>query len=237
MDPNEPAERAVLARLFLHYPSSFVWVGGSVLQLIFHSPRSSYDLDLTPIGEPTPTTAVAAVISDALREFNGLEGGAFQLAETESGASFVRFRIKAAGKAAFTVDLVRMGGQAVSGTRTLLMASPLGPATVLIPKDAYLLAGKLSTFLLRTYPKPGDLFDVWFLHDRGIRLSKSERQALADTLAFAEIDLEAACSRLKKFDNPAWIAALERAGVKGLTKASAAQLVATVRRVIEEVFA
>jgi hypothetical protein len=237
MDPNELAERGVLARIFLQYPNSFVWVGGSVLRLIFHSPRSSYDLDLTPIGDLTSTTELAAAISDALREFNGLEGGAFHLAETESGAGFVRFRINAAGKAAFTVDLVRMGGQAASGTRTVLMASPLGPATVVIPKDSSLLAGKLRTFLLRTYPKPGDLFDIWFLHDRGIRLSKSERQALADSLAFAEIDLEAASSILKKFDNPAWIAALERAGVKGLTKASAAQLVATVRRVLEEVLA
>ena len=235
MDPNEAGERAVLARIFLQYPNSFVWVGGSVLQLVFHSPRSSYDLDLAPVGDLAPTADVADVIGGALREFNGLEGGSFHLAETESGPGFVRFRISAADTAAFTVDLVKMGGQAVSDTRAVLVASPLGPATVVIPKDASLLAGKLRTFLSRTYPKPGDIFDIWFLHDRGIRLSKSERQALADSLAFAEIDLEAAVARLKKFDNPTWLKALERSGVKGLTNASAAQLVATVRKVIEEV--
>ena len=235
MDPNELAERAVLVRLFQRFPDSFVWIGGSVLQLVHHSSRTSFDLDLAPTGEPPPVQDVASVISGALDECNSLVGGSFRLDQTEADGAFARFVIRENGRDAFTVDFVRMGGGSLSGTYTTLLSSPLGSATVVVPNDSTLLAQKVRTFLVRTYPKPGDLYDIWFLRDRGVRLSQTEREALADSLAFAEVDREEALGRLAKLARVTWLGALERAGVKGLTAATAATLLQAAREIIEEV--
>ena len=235
MDPNESAERAVLARIFQRFPHSFVWIGGSVLQLIHRSARTSHDLDLTPTGELPLPSGLQTEINNALIEWNGLEVQSFALEENASPSDFKRFTVTNQGKHAFTIDIVRMGGASLSGTHTVLLSSSLGSATVVIPNDSTLLDQKVKAFLLRTYPKPGDLYDIWFLLDRGVKLSPVEREALADALEFAEIDRETALARLNRFSNSKWIGALERSGVHRLTAESASKVVDAARVLIEEV--
>ncbi len=147
MDPNESAERAVLARIFQRFPHSFVWIGRSVLQLIHRSARSSHDLDLTPTGELPLPSGLQTEINNALIEWNGLEVQSFALEEKASPSDFKRFTVTNQGKHAFTIDIVRMGGASLSGTHTVLLSSSLGSATVVIPNDSTLLDQKVKAFL------------------------------------------------------------------------------------------
>lgn len=168
---------------------------------------------------PSPAD-LQAEIDKALVDWNTLEGGSFALEENASPSDFTRFTVTNQGQHAFTVDIVRMGGGSLIGTRPVLLSSSLGSATVIIPNDSTLLDQKLKAFLLRTYPKPGDLYDIWFLPDRSVKLSPVEREALADALEFAEVDREMA---------------LSRSGVHGLTAESASKVAAAARALIEEV--
>ncbi len=63
MNPLEQAELAVIVEIFRRYPDAFVWIGGSVLRLVNHSPRTSFDIDLAPLaGSPE-----VAGLEDAIR--------------------------------------------------------------------------------------------------------------------------------------------------------------------------
>jgi hypothetical protein len=223
MDPIEAAERAVLVRIFQHQPGQFVWIGGSVLQVLFRSARRSFDLDLLPTSAaPDLRDIVAEALSDAGR----LTGLPLVVASEEQiGPEFRRYRVMEGARVAFTIDISGIPGYSGTNPRAVLMESVLGTAAVQVPQDAELLAQKIGALLLRAHPIPGDLYDVWFLLGRGVEVEQPE--ALADSLMAAEIDIDERMDRIAAATN--WIAPLRRTGVDGLDEATGRVLLETVR--------
>src|SRR5712692_1831094 len=128
MEIVEQAERAVLCALFRRYPKAFVWIGGSVLHLLHGSPRTSYDLDLSPQEEPPLARDLAAVLQPALERLSEILGDryAVELVEARSRSDMLRLDVTEAGVRVFSVDFTRISGH-VPDTRAVVVDSPLGP--------------------------------------------------------------------------------------------------------------
>lgn len=228
MDQIERAELEVVAAIFRTYPNAFVWVGGSVMRLIHRSPRASYDIDLAPRDETPPAGELLASVRAALPEPYRVAGPP----ETRDG--FVRIRIDGrSGDPGFTVDLTGIAGS-IRSTASILVPSLTGTVAVRIPASSVLLLQKLRALLFRRFPKPGDLFDVWFLLERGILLEQPDRLSLADEARAAGLDDGGVDEILRSFRGTAWVRALERSGVTGLDEESAKSLLARVRAYIAE---
>lgn len=231
MESIYEAEKAVVAALFRRYPDRFVWVGGSMLQLVEHSPRASFDVDLIPL-EPTPPAELLAAVQESLEGYGAITGIGYTVALDENTnqqePDFLRLRIHptSANAGAFTLDLTRLPGLP-SSTNTILLASLLGTAAVRVPTREGMLAQKWRALLLRRFVKPGDLFDVWFLLSKGVALSPHDQLALRDELHAAEVDLE---ERFAVFEKPGWVQALAKSGVAGLTPATARLMLEQVRQ-------
>jgi hypothetical protein len=190
MRPQESAERAVICALFRELPDAFVWIGGSVLHLLLSSPRVSYDLDLSPRQETVPVHSVVQVVRSVLAEVDPALGTSLALEEVNSAGpgNLVRLRVVEQGRFRFAIDLTRIAGR-VAHTRTVMVESLVGPQAVVVPTDACLLMLKLEALLFRRFLKPADVFDVWFLVSRGIRLDKQQRAWLSDQVRLREVDL------------------------------------------------
>lgn len=116
-----------------------------------------------------------------------------------------------------------------------LIRAATGTAAVVAPTDSCLLASKVRALFQRRYTKPGDLFDVWFLLSEGVTLDPEDRASLEDELA--DVDSESIDERFQRFRGEAWIRALTRSGVSGLTPETGAQVTETVRRFVSELIA
>ncbi len=219
------AEKALVVVLFRHYPDRLVWVGGSMLQLLEHSPRASFDVDLDPL-EPIATAELLAVVTEFLERLGALAGIEYTVTLDDAEPDFVRLRIRASdGSGAFTLDLTRMPGLP-SSTTTVLLDSLLGAAAVRVPTRGVMLAQKWRALLLRRYVKPGDLFDVWFLLSKGFVLTPNEEIALHDEIQAAEVDI---AERFAALQQSGWAQALTKSGVEGLTPDAARLMLERVR--------
>lgn len=228
MDLIEEAERAALTELFRRFPDSFVWVGGSLLHLLYHSPRASRDLDLAPLADVPEASALEDAVQTAIDAANEVLGTKLRAGGVdESVKGLVRILVEDATRSpvepAFSIDISRING-VTTQTETVLIASALGSAAVRVPSESALLAQKLRALLLRRFPKPGDLFDCWFLLNRGVKLARLQREAFAGEAGEADID-----ERFDRFGNGRWLAALRRAGVAGLNEQSGSKIVDVVR--------
>lgn len=224
MDAIEQAELAVIAEIFRRFPDSLVWVGGSLMRLVHHSPRFSYDIDLVPGLNPPSRVELADAITFALETIKPMLSRSFSVAgPPESEGDFLRIQVvdDNTKSPAFSIDITRIGGT-VRRTQEILAASLTGTVAVRIPTDSALLHQKLRALLLRRFPKPGDLFDIWFLLKQGILLDELDRLALKD-------EFDEGLERLDAFQGQAWIRALSRSGVMGLNEENAPAVVATVR--------
>ena len=204
----EVAERAVLCALFRRYPGTLVWIGGSVLHLLYASPRASYDVDLCPKGEAPPTAQLTAVVQSALDELNIISGTRYALEEV-AGSAVPCLLVKDGGSPAFRIDFTRIAG-AVADTKTTIIESPLGPQAVLVPTDSCLLLLKLEALLFRRFVKPADVFDIWFLLSRGTRLEKRHRAWLSVEVQARELDWTELESRLNKLTAERFLADLKK---------------------------
>lgn len=232
MDPIEEAELAVIAGIFRHDPRGFVWIGGSLLHLLHRSPRESFDIGLVPREKPN-VAGLEAIITKSLSDAAGILGISLHVAAIESSDDFMRITVSGPGESGFSIDLTRIAGS-IRATETVIIRSPTGTAAVTIPTGSSLLASKLRALLLRRFPKPGDLFDVWFLLEEGTALEKPDRAALEDELYAGGIDTAEVERRLSRFRGKAWIRALTRSGVTGLTDETAGKLLDRVQRFVGE---
>lgn len=224
-----------MAEIFRRYPDSFTWIGGSALRLLHHSPRASFDVDLVPGGDSPSRELIAAAIAEALREANEVLRSEFRLEkDAEEEVGFLGFRIADGVTPAFSVDIICEAGSTVR-SRSALVTTVTGTAAVRVITDSAQLQQKLRALFLRTYPKPGDLFDSWFLLEKGIRLDEQDRLALADEFHGAHMDWNGMEERLSKFHGQTWVHALERTGVRGLNAETAPAMVARVRDYVIEV--
>ncbi len=206
----EQAERAVLCALFRRYPKAFVWIGGSVLQLLYGSPRTSYDLDLAPQDELPPARDLAAVLRAALERLSEILSRRYAVDLGEaSRPDMLRLSVTEAGVRIFFVDFTRISGH-VRETRAAVIDSPLGPQAVVTPTSSYLFLMKLEALLFRRFLKVTDVFDLWFLRSRGVRLDKQQRHHLSDEVAIREIDFASVEARLHKLTPERFLAELKR---------------------------
>jgi len=228
VDLIEQAELAVVVEIFRRYPDAFVWIGGSMLRIVNHSPRTSHDVDLAPQASAPGPEEVAEAVRHALEAANPVLGSEFLLsgpAETTPDG-FTRLRVENRDRPAFSVDLTRIGGT-IRSTRVIFATAVTGSASVRVPDPSAALFQKTRALLSRQYPKAGDLFDVWFLLGQGAELDAATRTALADEFA-DEPDEDAITGLLAPFRRPQWIQSLERAGVTGLTRETGALIVTRV---------
>ena len=211
MDQIESAERAVVCALFRAFPQTFVWIGGSVLHLLHASPRASYDLDLCPQRDEPPARAVAAVVRSALAELNPALGSEFALqpAEAAGASSFLRLTITEHRTPAFLVDFTRIAGR-IRDTTAVVLESLLGPQAVVVPTDSSLLLLKLQALLFRRFLKAADVFDVWFLSSRGVRVSKHQRDLLSGEVRVRELGFAEVKERLNRLTAERFLADLRR---------------------------
>ena len=233
MNPIHEAERAVLVALARRFPDSFVWTGGSLLQLHEQSPRASLDVDLIPSGAPVDASEFAEAVAEALGALNAILGSQFESSIAEEGRGLLRLRIhEAETDAAFTVDVTRIAG-AGGRTRSVLVNSLLGTAAVNAPGVSTLLRQKARALLFRRFAKAGDIFDIWFLLQRGAKLEDNDRLALQDELLAAGIDEETVEERFAVLSRLTWVPALTKSGVGGLNRETAVQILVSVRAFVE----
>lgn len=233
MNMIEELEKAVLTELFRRFPGKFCWIGGSLLHLVHHSPRASLDLDLAPHDPPAPEEILEAV-RQAVAAANAILQTNYAISDSSNEAGLQRIRIaeSASPRVAFSVDITRIAGAAIQ-ERTILLASVLGTASVQAAEDTALLFQKLRALILRRYAKPGDLFDAWFLLQKGVRLNSPQAAILRDEGEGATAD--SILARFAPERGESWFAPLRRAGVEGLNAQTAHSMVHTVHRYLHEV--
>jgi len=208
MNRIEDAERAVLCSLFRAWPEALVWIGGSVLHLLYASPRASHDLDLARRRGDLPRAADAAgVVRAALDQVNLVLGTRLS-AEVPSGPG-KSIRVADDGVPSFTVDFSAISGH-IGEVTTTVLASVVGPQAVMVPTDSALLRLKLEALLLRRFLKAADVFDAWFLISRGVRLTPQQRRWLWDVISPREIDWQKVERRLAQLTAERFLADLKR---------------------------
>ena len=91
-----------------------------------------------------------------------------------------------------------------------MLESLVGPQAVVVPTDSCLLALKLEALLFRRFLKPADVFDVWFLASRGIRLDKQQRAWLSDQVLLREVGFSGIEGRLGTLTPQRFLADLKK---------------------------
>jgi len=211
MELEEAAERAIICALFRELPDAFVWIGGSVLHLLLSSPRVSYDLDLSPRQDAVPVGSVVRVVRSVLAEVNPALQTSLALEEVEAAGpgNSVRLRVVEQERFRFAIDLTSITGR-LEHTRVVMVESLVGPQAVVVPTDSCLLVLKLEALLFRRFLKPADVFDVWFLASRGIRLDKQQRARLSDQVLLREVDFSDIEERLGTLTPQRFLADLKK---------------------------
>jgi hypothetical protein len=107
------------------------------------------------------------------------------------------------------VDFTRIAGQ-VRDTIVLMMESALGPQAVVVPTGSGLLLLKLEAVLFRHYLKASDVFDVWFLVSRQVRLAPHQRRWLSEEAALRGIEPADVEQRLDRLTPERFLADLRK---------------------------
>ncbi len=199
----------MLCSLFRRYPDGLVWIGGSVLQLLYGSPRASHDLDLCPIGAMPPAEEVRAVVEEALELVNATSGSWLIVGESAVQPGLVRLKVTEGGELRFMVDLTLVAGQ-VRDTVAVVMESVAGPQAVAVPTESRLLMMKMEALLFRRFLKTADVFDVWFLVSRKVRLKPHHRGWLSDQVRMREIERADVKARFAKLTPERFLAGLKK---------------------------
>jgi hypothetical protein len=194
MDLIETAERAVLAAVFRAHARLFVWIGGSVLRLLYESPRASFDLDLAAQEEPPPAKDLAVLAAQALRHVNLTLGSRCTV---EPGAVAHRLEVSDAGRRLFLVDCTRISGRIVD-TAPIIIQSVVGPEAVVVPSGPSLLALKIESLLFRRFLKPTDVFDICFLRSLNVKLQRQHCDHLTEQVRVRELEWRTAGRRLRE---------------------------------------
>ena len=112
-------------------------------------------------------------------------------------------------KSLFLVDCTRITGHP-GETTAVVIDSLLGPQAVTVPTEASLLVLKLEAVLFRRFLKPADVFDVWFLRSRAVRLEDLHRERLSEQVRLREIERGEVEQRLGKLAPARLLADVQR---------------------------
>lgn len=201
---SEQAEVITIMRvaagvLFRDFPDSFLLFGGATLVLFHDSVRHSADLDLFPRTDTAPT---CEDLRSSLVKGLAAAAEALNLSPLQAEIGSNKIFVKSSGQGLlFTVDVARFGS---------ILDSEVDEYTVEIDDEHiakvkaasrdFLLLQKAECFLLRTYVKARDAFDIYGLRRGGVVLSEQLENHLEDTLSSYEIDSEGITARIEQLD-------------------------------------
>lgn len=199
--------------IFRQWPERFILFGGANLVLFHDSVRHSADLDLHSQGDLPSAESVAEVLLQELDPLAKLlQQSPLEAKVFRSDPDLLKIGIFSPdGVALFTIDLNRMGSVIQSGIDQKMLeglAIPDGVNVKFVTANLLLLQ-KAEAFLLRTYVKARDAYDIRFLLDRGATLNGHLHDHLADLL-LGSVDREHISGRIAKLTD-----ALCRAELKG----------------------
>lgn len=184
--------KEVLVILFRALPGRFVLVGGGALHWIYHSPRLSVDLDLKPLPpEKGLLPQIEAVLKKRLPAVAAQWGIALRC---ENLPNEQAVRLLAEGRPVLRIELVSLvpvGGK----EKHLLQSDSLQSEIIVTPDIHQLLFAKAAAFLKRSHLKGRDVFDLWFLQERGAQL---DSQAFQEWLKWEEKDASDIRARLEQ---------------------------------------
>src|ERR1019366_7042278 len=182
MEVIEGLAKEVLIVLFRSFPGDFVLVGGGALHWIFHSPRSSADLDLKPLHPRKHLLERMAEVLDKKLSAVAASLGASIASRADSATQSVRISVN--GRPALQVELVSL--PPVTGREKRLLQSDSLQSEIIVTPDVHqLLLTKAAALVQRPHVKGRDVFDIWFLQSRGAVLDAG---AFADWLKWEEKD-------------------------------------------------
>jgi hypothetical protein len=184
--------------LFTSFPNHFILFGGTALVLFHESPRLSRDLDLLASPGPLPKAedvqSVVRARIQPLAEIFGL--GQLEFQQDTANPDFVKLWVLANQKPIYSIDLTKIGGNALETQIVKKTIADAPEKMVLTPKINYLLFQKCETFLSRRNVKTRDAFDIHHLLSRGAKLDRTLRPHLEDFIVMKELDKESIESRI-----------------------------------------
>lgn len=176
--PAHTQEREYIQNLFLYslYPSEkIVFKGGTALRLVYGSNRFSEDLDFNSYTENTPELLKKVV--KKLSDF-GVECEIKDEKKTEVGYSF---RVVYKGPLYMGKEISRGSIELDASLRRekikkikKLVSSPydeIGDFLITVMNLRHIFAEKIRALVIRG--KPRDLYDVWTLSEKGIKVDKN----------------------------------------------------------------
>ncbi|MCX5971756.1 MAG: nucleotidyl transferase AbiEii/AbiGii toxin family protein [Coprothermobacterota bacterium] len=153
--------------------------GGTALRLVYQGPRYSDDLYFTSVMPFSLLDPLFRQLAPDLAGLSPLFGGTITLRIQKQTEDLLRWRLHLQAPAqADSTSLNLEIAHFPSYTRELkpihlpfaLPGLPL--ALVWVESEEEILADKLVAIAGRLYPKGRDLFDLWFLHSRGIPINR-----------------------------------------------------------------
>lgn len=183
--------RETLVALFRGHPDRFVLIGGAALHVVYGSPRESADADLlaaSPVGR-AELSRISRRLEQALKPAAAHLGVSLGCRPAGSGDAII---VRRDSRPLLTVQFPRLPGFTRRENR-LVVADSLGPELIAVPDPDGLLFSKLVALLKRPRLKGRDVFDIWFLAERGARLRSD---AFSDWLKWEELGSGEIAARL-----------------------------------------
>ena len=156
-----------------------------------------------------PAHEVIGAIRTSLDELNQALGSRFTAEVAGESSGLLRVKVSEGGEPKFLVDFTRIAGH-VGDCTSVVLQSALGPQAVLVPTDSGLLLLKVEALLFRRYLKAADVYDVWFLASRRVRLSRRQREQLSEEVLLREVELADVEARLRRLTPERFLADLRR---------------------------
>lgn len=190
--PADLLAREALGVLFRLHPDRFVLIGGGALRFVHGSPRASADLDLHAAPPPAKAElkALAAELEAGLAPLAARLGSALAAAPGDDSIT-----LSLDGRPLVRLDFTAFACPAKVERRLVRTGAP-GYEALAVPVLDELLFAKAQALLSRPHPKGRDLFDLWFLKERGARLDEAAFKAWLD---WEELDAAAVAARLEAF--------------------------------------
>jgi len=148
-----------------------------------------------PLPKAEDVEIVVRTSIQPLAEIFGL--GQLEFQEHIANPDFVKLWVLANQKPIYSIDLTKIGGNALETQIVKKTIADAPEKTVLTPNINYLLFQKCETFLSRRNVKARDAFDIHHLLSRGAKLDKTLRPHLEDFIVMNELDKESIESRIE----------------------------------------
>ncbi|MEI6308994.1 MAG: nucleotidyl transferase AbiEii/AbiGii toxin family protein [bacterium] len=153
--------------------------GGTALRLAYQGPRYSDDLDFTSVAPFSLLDPLFQQLAPALAELSPLFGGIMTLRIQKQTEELLRLRLHLqapvqAGSTSLNLEIAHFPSycRELKPIRLPFALPGLPLALIWVESEEEILADKLVAIAGRSHLKGRDLFDLWFLHGRGIPINR-----------------------------------------------------------------